>query len=199
MRPMIVLDIETTGLDPDRHAIVSLGAVELENPDNQFYEECQIPEGAEVTQEALDINGFTQEEITDPSKPSVGMLLESFLEWVRCCEGWTVAGHNVHYDTHFIDQAAKQFNVDPLDHGRGGVFHDRIVDTHSLVWMDIARSGKSLPKEGDLYSGISSSFVFDYVGIGHERGTHNALEDAKLTAEAVSRLLYNKELFSEFA
>jgi DNA polymerase III epsilon subunit-like protein len=124
--------------------------------------------------------------------------LEDLLEWIQTCEEWTIAGHNVHCDIEFIDRAAREFDIEPLGHGRGGVFHDRIIDTHSLVWMDSVRSGKNLPK-GGRYSDVSSDFVFKHVGIDHERDTHNALEDAKLTAEAISRLLYDKKLFDEFA
>lgn len=195
---MIVLDIETTGLDPAKHGIVSVGAVEFEAPDNQFYEECRVSEDVPIEQEAVDVNGFSREAMRDPSKQTVGSLLEDLLEWIQTCEEWTIAGHNVHCDIEFIDRAARKFDVEPLGHGRGGVFHDRIIDTHSLVWMDLVQSGKGLPKDGK-YSGVSSDFIFKYAGIDHERDAHNALEDAKLTAETISRLLYNKKLFDEFA
>ena len=45
---MIVIDIETTGLDPRKHSIVSIGAIDLSNPKRQFYVENQIWEGAEI-------------------------------------------------------------------------------------------------------------------------------------------------------
>jgi DNA polymerase III epsilon subunit-like protein len=194
---MIVLDIETTGLDPAKHGIVSVGAVEFENPDNQFYEECRVSEGVPIEQEAVNINGFSHEAMRDVSKQTTGSLLENLLEWIQTCGEWTIAGHNVHCDIEFIDRAASKFDVGPLDHGRGGVFHDRIIDTHSLVWMDLVRSGEDLPKDGK-YSNVSSDFIFKYVGIDHERNTHNALEDAQLTAEAVSRLIYDKKLFDKW-
>jgi DNA polymerase III epsilon subunit-like protein len=195
---MIVLDIETTGLDPAKHGIVSVGAVELEAPDNQFYAECRVSKDVPIEQEAVDINGFSREAMRDASKQTVGSLLKNLLEWIQTCEEWTIAGHNVHCDIEFIDWAAREFDIEPLGHGRGGVFHDRIIDTHSLVWMDLVQSGEDLPKDGK-YSDASSNFIFKYVGIDHERDIHNALEDAKLAAETISRLLYNKKLFAEFA
>ncbi len=36
---MIIIDIEASSLGPTRNFILSLGAVEVENPYNQFYEE----------------------------------------------------------------------------------------------------------------------------------------------------------------
>ena len=65
---MIVVDVETTGSIPYRHSIVSIGAVEFENPTNQFYEECRIFEGAEIEDIAMKVNGFSYDEINDPSK-----------------------------------------------------------------------------------------------------------------------------------
>jgi len=39
---MIVADIEATGLDPRKHSILSIGAVDFEHPERQFYGECRI-------------------------------------------------------------------------------------------------------------------------------------------------------------
>ncbi|PSO45853.1 MAG: hypothetical protein BRC25_00495 [Parcubacteria group bacterium SW_6_46_9] len=71
---MIVLDIEATGLDPDKHSVVSGGSVEFKQPENRFYLECQMENEKRVAQEALDINGFTREEVTDKSKPAADSL-----------------------------------------------------------------------------------------------------------------------------
>jgi DNA polymerase III epsilon subunit-like protein len=80
---MIVLDIETTGLDPAEHGIVSVGAVEFEAPENQFYEECHVSEDVPIEQEAVDVNGFSREAMRDASKQTVGSLLEGLLDWIR--------------------------------------------------------------------------------------------------------------------
>lgn len=59
------------------------------------------------------------------------------------------------------------------------------------------QNGEAVP-EDDGYSGLNSDFIFKYVGITEERGEHDALEDAKLTAEAISRLAYGKQLLEEY-
>jgi DNA polymerase III epsilon subunit-like protein len=34
---MIIVDVETSGLDINNHQILSIGAIDLENPERQFY------------------------------------------------------------------------------------------------------------------------------------------------------------------
>lgn len=72
---MIVVDIETTGLDPKNHSILSIGAIDMNNPENKFYGECQCEPGKMVSEQALKINGFTQESLMDEKKPTVGELV----------------------------------------------------------------------------------------------------------------------------
>ena len=60
---MIVLDIESTGLNPTKSSIISLAALELENPTNYFYEECHPFIGADIDPEALKITGMTKRKL----------------------------------------------------------------------------------------------------------------------------------------
>lgn len=53
---MIIIDIETTGQDPAKNALLGIGAVDFCNPENQFYQECKIWDGAEIEQTSLDVN-----------------------------------------------------------------------------------------------------------------------------------------------
>jgi len=69
---MIVVDVETSGLDPQKHPIVSLSALDFSHSENKFYEECRIFKGAEIAQEALLINGFSEEELRSPSRSENG-------------------------------------------------------------------------------------------------------------------------------
>ena len=43
---MIVVDVETSGMDAYKHSLLSIGAVDFENPVERFYEECRIWDGA---------------------------------------------------------------------------------------------------------------------------------------------------------
>jgi DNA polymerase III epsilon subunit-like protein len=202
---MIVLDVETTGLDPSKHSVVSIGAVEFDpvklgfesdnakvsQPENQFYQECRMWKGAEIMPEALDVHGMSREEITSPDKQSLESLMKSLLSWVEGCDNHTMAGHNVHFDLDFVTDSFRRYDLK-------NVFQQRVVDTHSLTWMHMVKQGNERPTK-DKHSAISSDFVFKYVGINYQRGDHNALEDAKLTAEAISRLLYDEKLLGEYS
>ena len=60
---MLIVDVETTGIDSQKHSIASVGALDFGEPQSQFYQECRIWEGAEVTLQALKVNGFSEEEL----------------------------------------------------------------------------------------------------------------------------------------
>lgn len=188
---MIVVDVETSGTDSEKHSLISIGAVELENPKNEFYGECQIWKGAHIEDRALEINGFSREDITDPTKQTIEMLMRGFLTFATSCQDRTLAGHNVSFDVAFLQKSARQSGIE-------WSFAHRTIDTHSLVYFDMVREGREIPLKNG-HSDITSDRVFEYVGLRVQRETHNALEDAKLTAESIYRLFYKKPLMAEFS
>ena len=65
---LLVIDTETTGLDPTQHACIELGAVLLDRKLEivKEFSEVIIPRpGAKITQEAMDINKITSEELAN--------------------------------------------------------------------------------------------------------------------------------------
>ena len=99
---MIVLDIETTGPDPTRHSIIEVGAIDFDSPENYFNERCQIWDGAEIDLKALEINGFTLDEIQDKTIFTQKELISRFMLWTEPIEDKTIAGQNVDFDINFI-------------------------------------------------------------------------------------------------
>src|SRR3990172_3819987 len=135
---MIVVDVETSGLDPTRHSIVSIGAVEFANPENKFYEVCRIWEGAEISQKALERNGFSEEEIRDPNKKSLEEALKEFFEWAAKVDEQTLAGHNPSFDRDFLRTSAERY-------GLPWAFSYRTVDLHSLCYTHFLRRNLAPP------------------------------------------------------
>ncbi len=187
---MIVVDIETTGLDPDKHAILSIGAIDFDNPENQFYQECRAFGGAEVSEEALEVNGFAKEEVFDESKPLPQQTLHDFFRWCFRLKEKTMAGQNTHFDHSFLKKNAKKY-------GFTWMFGHRYVDMHSVAVAHHLRTGTPLPIK-DQRIQLDTDAILIYTGLPMRRGFHNALEDAKLEAEALSRLLTGKSRVKEF-
>ena len=76
-------------------------------------------------------------------------------------------------------------------------FGHRYVDSHAVAYEHFARAGKIiLKKEGT--SDINLDKILEFLGIEVRGATHNALEDAKLTAEILSRFIYGKNLLPQY-
>ncbi len=190
---MLVLDIEASGLGYDTHSIVSLGALDLDNPTNRFYAECKIWDGAEVSEEALGINGFTDDEVRDENKMTEAELIRNFIDWSeQVAKNKTLAGQNVSFDRDYVQAACKRAGMEyPFAH--------RTIDTHSLAWMHHINMGLEAPLDTEhKRSSLNLDAILNYCGIPEEPQPHNALTGALSHAEVISRLLYGKKLLPEF-
>lgn len=188
---MIIVDVESSGVDPKLCSLLSVGAVDFENPSNQFYAECKMFEGAHTEPGAFEVNGFTELSARDPKKQSDREVLVAFLEWMKTCTEWTLCGQNPSFDRDFLMHTAHRYHVDwPLA--------QRTVDLHSIAYAHLTRAGKSIPLKNN-HSALNLEAILEYVGVPIKRESHNALQDARLEAEAFSRFLSGRSLFSEYA
>ena len=190
---MLVLDIEASGLGYDTHSIVSIGALDLNNPTNQFYGECKVWDGAEISDEGLAVNGFSREEVTDENKMTEAELLRNFIDWSKTItDDRTLAGQNVSFDRDYVQAACKRAGVEyPFAH--------RTIDTHTLGWMHHVKRGLPLPIDLEhKRSSLNLDALLNYCGIPDEPEPHNALTGALSHAECISRILYDKKLLPEF-
>jgi len=189
---MIVIDIEASGTEYAKHSIVSIGALDFDNPTNRFYEECRIWDGAHFMEEALAVNGFTEAQITDESKKSEGEIVRMFLEWSQHMGDRTLAGQNVSFDRDFLKAACER-------EGLSWDLAHRTIDTHTLCYMHMVKRGIPPPIDPEhRRSALNLDAVLNYCGIADEPEPHNALTGAFSHAEVISRLLYDKKLLSEF-
>ena len=187
---MIVVDGEYSGLDPYKHAILSIGAVDFLNPENRFYGECRVFEGAEIDDGALLVNGFTKEQALDPKAKSLEEMMKEFLAWVAPIEDRTIAGQNVYLDRDMLDMAARRCKIPWL----GG---KRIVDLHAVCYASHLKKGQALQLE-DKLSPLSLDLILKYVGVPEEPKPHNALTGALLETEAFGRLIYGRAWLPEY-
>lgn len=191
---MLIVDVEASGTEAHKHSIVSVGALDLMNPTNRFYEECRIWDGAHVMEGALKVNGFTMEQITDEKKYTEAELVKKFLVWSESVGERTLAGQNVSFDRDFLRYAAERAGHTDW------TFAYRTVDTHTLCYMHMIERGIQPPLHGKhRHSALNLDAVMNYCGIPDEPEPHNALTGALSHAEVISRLLYGRKLLPEFA
>ena len=189
---MIVVDVEASGTEPQKHSIVSLGALDLAHPENRFYMECRVWDGAHIMPEALQVNGFTEAQIIDSAKPTEADLTHAFLHWSEGVQERTLAGQNVSFDRDFLKHAAERAGHTEWP------FAFRTIDTHTLCYMHMVQRGRQ-PPVVHRRSALNLDAVLNYCGIPEEPAPHNALTGALSHAEVISRMLYGRKLLPEFS
>jgi len=201
---MIIIDIETTGVNFWENGILSIGALCFDNPEKQFYGECRIDEDDIITEDALKINGFTREEITNKEKQTQEELVKSFFKWLEKQDTRILAGHNVgFFDLNFIKTKAKKYNLNIKTRYRSldlcSVAQTRYFQINGKFLLDdYKENAMSLP-EVLRFCGIKDKRIEIRDGKLIKQGKkHNALEDCRLEAECFSRLLSGKGLFEEY-
>lgn len=187
---MIVVDAEFSGLDPVKHGLLSIGAVDFDSPENIFYEECQLREDAETMAAALVANGFSLTDITNPTKPTEERLLSDFIEWVSPMKHKLLVAHVPILDQWFIRKACDRYK-------RKQPFRYRTIDLHSIAVVKMINAGHNIYDEKG-YSEVNLAAVCGFCGIPEEPKPHNALNGAKAVAECFSRLVFEKPLLKEY-
>ncbi len=100
----IVLDTETTGLDPaEGHRIIELACIELHGrrPTGRHFHRFMNPERA-MDLAATQVHGLTDEDLAD--KPRFADFADEFLEFVQGAE---LLIHNAPFDVAFLDAELK--------------------------------------------------------------------------------------------
>ncbi len=123
---MLVVDVEASGLDYEKCSIISVGAIDLDNPTQQLYEECRIWDGAREEEGATAVHGMSHEQLTDPHKQTEADLVHKFKAFAEAVNDRTLAGQNVSFDRDFLQAAARR-----AGHTEWPFAH-RTIDTHTL-------------------------------------------------------------------
>ena len=168
---MIIVDVETTGIDPHKNSLLSIGAVDYEKGD-EFYVECHAFPNSEIDPISLEINGYTREQCLDMTKPSPVEAYKKFLWWSTDNRLVMLAGQQVgSFDAKFL-----QYVHELAGFGKWP-FGYRTIDLHSVAY---AKFGESLNLDG----------ILARLGLEAEPKPHNALTGARKEAEAFRLLLH---------
>lgn len=188
---MIVLDIETSGLDATQHGILSIGAIDMRAPSRRFYEEARLHESERYDPEAGKINGFSEANARDKSKQSRQSLLRNFANWYESRPVKVIAGLHIQaFDVPFLSIKAEQSRV-------ALTLRKRSIDLHSLAYAKMLSMNKVIPLT-DGWSVMDTDFIHPFCGLPKEPRPHHALRGAMWEAESMHRLIYGEPLLKQF-
>ncbi len=187
---MIVVDCEASGADLEIHGLLSIGALDFDHPENTFYGECRLRDGAAVDPEGLAVAGFTEEQIRDQTKMTEEELIKKFHEWCSSIPDKILAGQNTHFDQAYLRGVYKRAGI-------AWPFGYRLVDLHSIAYASFVQHKTPLPfRQGRM--DIRLDTILPYVGLTSRGISHHAMDDVYLEAESFSRLLFGKCLLNRY-
>jgi DNA polymerase III subunit epsilon len=168
----IVLDTETTGLDPnDGHRVIEIGCVELVDqfPTGKTFQRYLNPE-RDMPPDVQRIHGITTEFLAD--KPRFAEIAEEFLEFIGDAP---LIIHNAGFDLKFLNSELHRTSRPPISFARA-------IDT-----IDIAKS--KFPGARYSLDELCKRFSIDL----SSRSLHGALLDSELTAQVYLELVGGRQ------
>jgi DNA polymerase-3 subunit epsilon len=172
MQREIVLDTETTGLDPaNGDRLIEVGCIEIVNriPTGREFHRYLNPE-RDVHRDAVAVHGLTLDFLKD--KPLFKDVADEFLEFVGDAP---LVAHNASFDIAFLNAELQRLARPPLQSGR-------VVDTLALARRRHPAGPNSLDALCKRY-GIDNS----------KRTKHGALMDSLLLANVYVELLGERQ------
>ena len=170
----IVLDTETTGLDPKLgHRIIEIGGVELVNRrlTQRHFQTFLDPE-REIDTGATNVHGLTWDDLKD--KPRFADRAAQFIEFVRDAQ---LVIHNAPFDIGFLDAELALAGLQP-------------INNYCPLVLDTLRLAKELhPGKRNNLNVLCERYQVDNSG----RTLHGALLDAELLADVYLAMTRGQE------
>lgn len=160
----IVLDTETTGLDPKSgHRILEIAALELKGRQlTQDYRHYFINPERKSDEGALKIHGITHEFLAD--KPKFAAISADFLQYI---EGASLIIHNAPFDVGFLNSEFERLSLGKIES-----YVVEVIDT-------LAMAKERFPGKRNNLDALCDRFEIDRT----QRVLHGALIDCELLAE----------------
>lgn len=157
---IVALDIETTGLDPSRDAIIEIGAVKFKGPrEVETFSTLINPRPNRLPAFVTKLTGITEAMLTHaPSLPQALPRLQAFVGDLP------ILGHNVRFDLAFL-------------HKREAFTTNDVIDTFDLAAVLLPTAGR-----------YNLGALGKQLGVGLP-ATHRALDDCRATV-GLYRALY---------
>lgn len=177
----VVLDLETTGLEPDRgDRIVSIGAVRVRGGrvDRADRFTALVDPERPIPPSARRVHGI--DDATVRGQPRLEAVLPALVEYVGTS---VLVGHVISFDLAFLGPALRAAGLPALD--RHGAL-DTLLLVHALLPTTVGQAARSEPGRAPTLSALDD--VAALLGV-EVVGRHTALGDALTTAEVFARLL----------
>ncbi len=161
----IVLDTETTGLDPAQgHRVIEIGCVELRNrrPTDQRFHTYLQPDRA-IDAEAVKVHGITNEFLAN--QPRFADVADEFLNFIRDAE---LIIHNAAFDLGFLNHELRRC-------GRGHLVLEQICTVQDTLLLARQR----YPGQRNSLDALCKRYNIDNA----QRTLHGALLDAEILAD----------------
>lgn len=166
----IVLDTETTGLEPSLgHRIIEIGCVELMNrrPTGRTFHHYLNPE-REIDKGALEVHGITAEFLQ--GKPRFADIAEELMTFISGAE---LVIHNAAFDVAFLDSELRR-------HARAvAAFAGRLIAAECSVLDTLALARSMHPGQRNNLDALCKRYEID----NSHRELHGALLDARILAD----------------
>ena len=160
----IVVDIETTGLSPEKSEIIEISAIKVINgKENETFSKLIKPK-RQVNSFITSLTGITNQMLVNAND-----LVQTLEEFRDFSEGYIIMGHNVKFDIRFLN-----FYMQKI---LGVPFENDYVDT-----LRIAR--KMLPQLRSHRLGI----LAEHYNVD-QKGMHRALKDCEVTKYCYSQMI----------
>ena len=174
----IVLDTETTGLEPKQgHRIIEIGCVEIENrrsTEKQFH--VYLNPDREIEDGAFDVHGISNEFLSD--KPHFADIAQELIDFIRDSE---LIIHNAPFDVAFLNAEFKQLGK------QWGKIEDYCKVTDTLL---IAR--EKHPGQKNNLDALCKRYEID----NSQRDLHGALLDAQILLDVYLAMTGGQETLS---
>jgi DNA polymerase III subunit epsilon len=172
-----VVDVETTGGSAQTCAITEIGAARYRGGERLGTFQTLVNPGVPVPPVITMVTGITEAMVLPA--PRVDEVLPSLLEFVG---GSVLVGHNLRFDTAFLDAALARSGRPPLGHHR--------VDT-------VALARRLVLNDPDDVADCRLATLAQRFGLEHQP-CHRALDDVLATADLLHMLLERAAGFSAF-
>jgi CRISPR-associated protein Cas2 len=172
-RDYVVVDVETTGLDPDSDEIIEIGAIKVLNSEKNDTFHCLISTDVQISSEITSLTGITSDEIAMSGQP-LNDALGKFLEFH---DELPIVGHNLDFDRSFLDAACVKCNLSLL----------------SNRWVDTIKLARRLVKNLGSYRLASLAEHFNLSSSGNDESSlhrpHRSLGDCETTHSVYQKLM----------